>query len=111
MRMCAVMSCQISFALLYNVLYSGPTDPYLAWCLVATISFLLVNARHSLRDLHRRLPLRILNNVTHERSTQQNRRLVQIVVLVAQRSHTTGFKNQTRVVRNVLANPTSREGS
>ena len=65
----------------------------------------------SLRHLHRRLPLRILNNIAHESSTQQYRRLVQVVVLVAQRSHAASLEDQTWVVRNVLTDPTSCERS
>jgi hypothetical protein len=33
------------------------------------------------------------------------------VVLVAQRSHTTSFEDQTRVVRDVLADPAAGKGS
>jgi hypothetical protein len=61
------------------------------------------------------LPLRVfdslLNNITHERATQQDRRLVQIMMLIAQRSHSSSFQDQTRVIRDVLANPAARERS
>jgi hypothetical protein len=104
---CYVMSCLVRCTL-SALLAFGPNDPCFASCVSATNSILLVNTLRSLRDLHRRLPLRILNHITHECTTQQNRRLVQIVVLVAQRSHTTGLEDQTRVVRNVLADPKAR---
>jgi hypothetical protein len=43
------------------------------------------------RSLDGSLALRIFHNITHERTTQQDRRLVQVVVFVAQCSHTAGF--------------------
>ena len=61
------------------------------------------------------LPLRILhsllNNITHKRSAQQNRRLVQVVMLITQRPHSSSFEDQARVVRDILANPAARERS
>jgi hypothetical protein len=61
------------------------------------------------------LPLRILhsllNNITHKRSAQQNRRLIQIVMLITQRPHSSSFEDQARVVRDILANPAARERS
>lgn len=62
-------------------------------------------------NLHRRLPLRIFHHITHERASQQDCRLLQTVMLVAQRSHSASFKNQARIVRNVLANPATGECS
>jgi hypothetical protein len=53
----------------------------------------------------------LLNNITHKRSAQQNRRLVQIVMLITQRPHSSSFEDQTRVVRDILANPAACEGS
>jgi len=69
-----------------------------------------------MRDGNRKstlLPSRIfhsfLNNITHERSTQQNSRLVQVMMLIAQRPHASGLEDQTRVIGDVLANPAARE--
>jgi hypothetical protein len=62
-------------------------------------------------SLNLRLTLRIFHNITHERTAQQDRWLVQVVVFVAQRSYAAGFEDQTRVVRDVLANPAAGEGS
>lgn len=61
------------------------------------------------------LPLRVLHslldNITHERSAQQNRWLVQIVMLIAQRPYASGFQDQTRIIRNVLVDPPAGESS
>lgn len=62
-------------------------------------------------NLNRRLPLRVLHHVTHERASQQNRRLIQTVMLVAKRAHSAGLKDQTRVVCDVLVDPAACESS
>lgn len=58
----------------------------------------------------RRIPHSLLNNVTHERPSQQNRRLVQTMMLIAQRPHPASFQDQTRVIRDVLPDPAGGEG-
>ena len=66
---------------------------------------------HLSSNLHRRLSLCILHNITHKRASQQNRRFIQIVMLVAQCSHSTSFKDQRRVVCDIRADPATCECS
>ncbi|PIB01522.1 hypothetical protein CB0940_02056 [Cercospora beticola] len=51
--------------------------------------------------------LRILHNITHKRPTQQNRRLLQTLMLITQSPHTSSLQNQTRILRNIPPNPSS----
>lgn len=53
----------------------------------------------------------LLNHITHKRATQQNRWLLQTVMLVAQRAHTSRLQDQAGVVRDVLADPSPSESA
>lgn len=49
--------------------------------------------------------LDLLNHIAHKRASKQDRRLVQIMVLVAQRAYPARFEDQTRVIRDVPPYP------
>jgi hypothetical protein len=51
----------------------------------------------------------LLHNINHKCTTQQNRRLINAVVLITQRPNTASLQNQTRIIHKPLPNPPRRE--